>query len=141
MKSSSPRKFGFTLIEILVVVAIMGVLLSIVMENIGSAQARSRDHKRIADIKAIQLALEQYYDGNNTFPLTGNLSLLAPAYLPSIQTDPSTKAQYDYAGLTNSFCIGAQLEIVATSSLADDAGCSTGATPANPADYYTLKNP
>ncbi|MEI7777687.1 MAG: type II secretion system protein [bacterium] len=143
MKSSSIRKNGFTLIEILVVVSIMGILLSIVMENIGSAQARSRDHKRISDIKSLQLALEQYYDGNNAFPTAGNLSVLAPAYVPSIQTDPSTKAPYDYStGLNNnSFCLGAQLEITSTTSLSDDAGCSTGVTPTNPANYYTLRNP
>ncbi len=139
MKSLSFKKTGFTLIEILVVIAIMGVLLSIVMENIGSAQARSRDHKRISDIKSLQLALEQYYDGNNIFP--SDLSVLAPAYVPSIQSDPSTHAPYDYSNTNNSFCLGAQLEITSTSSLSDDAGCPTGVTPTKPANYYTLRNP
>ena len=143
MKSPSIRKTGFTLIEILVVVSIMGILLSIVMENIGSAQSKSRDHKRISDIKSLQLALEQYYDGNNAFPAAGNLSVLAPAYVPSIQTDPSTGAQYDYLTTlgNNSFCLGTQLEATAITSLSDNAGCSTGVTPTNSANYYTLKNP
>ncbi|PIS08253.1 hypothetical protein COT76_02470, partial [Candidatus Berkelbacteria bacterium CG10_big_fil_rev_8_21_14_0_10_33_10] len=53
---------GFTLIELLVVIAIIGILAGVVVVNVGSAQAKARDAKRISDMKAIQTALEMYYN-------------------------------------------------------------------------------
>ncbi len=53
---------GFTLIELLVVIAIIGVLASIVLASLNSARQKSRDARRIADVKQLQLALELYYD-------------------------------------------------------------------------------
>ena len=53
---------GFTLIELLVVIAIIGVLASVVLASLNTARKKSRDARRIADIKQIQLALELYFD-------------------------------------------------------------------------------
>ena len=55
---------GFTLVELLVVIAIIGILASIVMVGLGGAKQKSRDSKRVADIKNIQLALSLYYNDN-----------------------------------------------------------------------------
>src|SRR5262249_8269252 len=55
-----------------------------------SSKAKSRDAKRVADLKVIQLALETYYNDNGTFPLT--LAALTPNYLPSLPSDPSSSA-------------------------------------------------
>ena len=60
-KNKSTR--GFTLIELLVVIAIIGVLATVVLASLNSARRKSRDARRITDIKQIQLALELYYDG------------------------------------------------------------------------------
>jgi prepilin-type N-terminal cleavage/methylation domain-containing protein len=60
---------GFTLIELLVVVAIIGVLATIVLSSLSDARARSRDAKRLADIRTIQAALEVYYVDNGVYPL------------------------------------------------------------------------
>ena len=53
-------KKGFTLIELLVVIAIIGILASVVLASLNSARKKSRDARRVADIKQIQLALELY---------------------------------------------------------------------------------
>ena len=54
---------GFTLIELLVVIAIIGVLATVVLASLNSARRKSRDARRVTDIKQLQLALELYYDG------------------------------------------------------------------------------
>ncbi len=59
-QNSKPNK-GFTLIEILIVVAIIGLLSSVILVGLGSFRARGRDARRIADLREVQQALELYY--------------------------------------------------------------------------------
>jgi len=61
-------KQGFTLIELLVVIAIIGILSSVVLASLNSAREKSRDARRVSDIKQLQLALELYFDDNGTYP-------------------------------------------------------------------------
>ncbi len=51
---------GFTLIELLVVIAIISVLSSLFISNYMEVRKKSRDAKRMADLKEIQKALELY---------------------------------------------------------------------------------
>ena len=64
------QKKGFTLIELLVVVAIIGLLATLSMVAFNSAKAKTRDTRRVADIKQIQTALAMYYADNNGYPAT-----------------------------------------------------------------------
>ncbi len=59
---------GFTLVELLVVISIIGLLSSIVLTTVNSARAKARDARRIADFKQIQTALEFYYDKYGVYP-------------------------------------------------------------------------
>jgi len=77
---------GFTLIELLVVIAIIGILASIIAVSLGSARAKGRDAKRISDIRTIQLALEEYYNDNGSYP-TGIYSGQLANYLPTVPLD------------------------------------------------------
>jgi len=61
-------KKGFTLIELLVVIAIIAMLSSLSVVALNSARAKSRDARRLSDIKQIRTALEMYYDNNQTYP-------------------------------------------------------------------------
>ena len=58
----------FTLIELLVVIAIIGLLSSVVMASLRTAREKSRDSKRLRDLKELQTALYFYYNDNNAFP-------------------------------------------------------------------------
>ena len=59
---------GFTLVEILIVVGIIGLLASVVLSGLGSTRARGRDARRIADIRQAQQALELYYAKCQVYP-------------------------------------------------------------------------
>lgn len=59
---------GFTLLEILVVISIIGLLIAMGSVSYSTAQKKGRDARRKGDIKAIQNALEEYYSVNSTYP-------------------------------------------------------------------------
>ncbi|OGE74058.1 MAG: hypothetical protein A3I07_01240 [Candidatus Doudnabacteria bacterium RIFCSPLOWO2_02_FULL_42_9] len=61
---------GFTLIELLVTVAIIGILAAVVLVNLNSARQKSRDARRLADIRQIITALEIFYNDNSGYPDT-----------------------------------------------------------------------
>lgn len=66
MKRSQSK--GFTLIELLVVIAIIGLLSTLAVVALNSARQRSRDAKRVSDIRQIQTALELGFSETNNYP-------------------------------------------------------------------------
>ncbi len=130
------REGGFTLIELLVVIAIIGILSSVVLASLNSARAKSRDARRVADVKQLQLALELYFDSCGRYPadssnaLATSLSDGCPSgttfgdFIASIPVDPSTGTAYRYADTGtsgSSYHLGADLESSSHSSLDADA--------------------
>ena len=59
---------GFTLLELLIVIVIIGILALLIIPNITSAPKKARDTTRKTDLKAIQKALEEYFVSNNAYP-------------------------------------------------------------------------
>lgn len=66
------NKKGFTLVELLVVIAIIGVLSTLAVVSLNNARQKSRDAKRISDIKQIQTALELYFIDEQSYPVQGS---------------------------------------------------------------------
>ncbi len=78
---------GFTLIELMVVVLIIGILVAVAIPMFGSAADRTRDTTCIANLRAIGGALEQYKAEYNTSAAT--LDQIVNAYfLKNPPTDP-----------------------------------------------------
>ena len=65
---------GFTLIEMLVVIAIIGLLSSVVIIGLSGAREKARDAKRLSDIRQIQNGLEVAYTAVLGYPaaISGN---------------------------------------------------------------------
>lgn len=63
-------KKGFTLIELLVVIAIIALLSTLSIIALNSARVKSRDARRLSDIRQIRTALEMYFDQNSKYPET-----------------------------------------------------------------------
>jgi len=59
---------GFTLIEILIVVAIIAILASVVLVGLGPTQQAGRDARRISDLSEAQNGLELYYNKCGFYP-------------------------------------------------------------------------
>jgi prepilin-type N-terminal cleavage/methylation domain-containing protein len=73
----SARK-GFTLLEILVVIAIIGILASIIIFAIDKAKQSSRDAQRLSDMREVSGALELYYSDNGQYPALPQADLAYP---------------------------------------------------------------
>lgn len=62
------RNSGFTLLELLVVISIVGLLTAVITVNALQSGQKSRDAKRQADIRALQSAVELYKNKNGRYP-------------------------------------------------------------------------
>lgn len=71
------RQTGFTLIELLVVIAIIGLLASVVLLSLNSAREKSRNAKRLADVRQIASALELYFNDCGGYPIEATAVTLA----------------------------------------------------------------
>jgi prepilin-type N-terminal cleavage/methylation domain-containing protein len=90
------KEKGFTLIEIVLVLAIAGLILVIVFLAVSGAQKNRRDTQRKSDNARLLSQVEAYASNNNgTYPPAGNF----PAtYLPSNFNDPLSGGPYGGAG-------------------------------------------
>lgn len=96
---------GFTLIELLVVIAIIGLLSTLAVVALNSARQKSRDSKRVADIKQVQTALELFFaDSADGYPAGSALTLggTGAANLSSGADFDDTASGTTYMGLVPS---------------------------------------
>lgn len=71
------ERTGFTLLELMVVMAVIGMLAAMIFPNLGRARTRARTAKALSELKTIELALMEYYADYSGFPT--NLGMSPPA--------------------------------------------------------------
>ena len=74
MLSLKQKQSGFTIVELLIVIVIIGILAGLVITTFVGIQARGRDSERQTDIKAIQGQLEAYFANNGGYPVLADLN-------------------------------------------------------------------
>jgi general secretion pathway protein G len=76
------KQRGFTIVELLIVIAVIAILAAIVLTSYQGTQAQARDAKRKSDVKALIDALEVYYQDNGFYPPSdaGTLSTAINGY-------------------------------------------------------------
>ena len=104
---------GFTLLELLIIIVILGVLTTLIMGNFFTSLKKGRDAQRKGDLEQIQRSLEMYYEDKKAYPLTAAFDLThgysfcesavrqnclatEKAYMLKLPRDPSGGQSYGY---------------------------------------------
>lgn len=136
---------GFTLVELLVVVAIAGILATLITANFIGVRQRARDSQRKSDLRQIQSALELYRADQGNYPTTipncgtslGSPDCTTSSYMRKVPSDPSGST-YTYSSNGTIYSIIACLE-----NLNDPEKDSPNTAPCSGTTNfsYTLSNP
>lgn len=59
---------GFTIVELLIVIVVIGILAALVLNTFAGVQKRARDTERQTDITAVASQLEKYYTDKGNYP-------------------------------------------------------------------------
>lgn len=101
---------GFTLLELLIVIVIIGLLSAIIMGALNSARASSRDSKDITELKSVVNALNLYFSANGYYPAVASTLTTPVAYIPSIPAGIYYTGLSGSGGQCASYHVGVSLE-------------------------------
>ncbi|HXR50034.1 MAG TPA: prepilin-type N-terminal cleavage/methylation domain-containing protein [Verrucomicrobiae bacterium] len=74
MISLKKRNQGFTIVELLIVIVVIGILALLVITTYSGIQAKARNAKRQSDLKSIQTQLEAFFSQNGYYPSLTDLN-------------------------------------------------------------------
>jgi len=106
------KKKGFTLIELMIVVAIIGILAAIAIPNMVYTKKKAKLSACKSNLKNIAAALDMYAgDNNDTYPTTGTTPaadagvLITAGYMQKGVTCPVSKTDYTYTMLIDVYTV------------------------------------
>ncbi len=68
------KQDGFTIVELLIVIIVIGILAGLIITTFSDFRRKSRNSERQNDIKFVQQAVENYYAQNEKYPTLANLN-------------------------------------------------------------------
>lgn len=124
MHYTHSKRLAFTLIEVLIVVAILIVLMAALTVTVIPSLSKGRDGRRKADLHKIATALEEYYSDKGMYPDQISVTNVSDCgedtvlheYLPDVPCDPITKRPYAYYPRT---CAGGLCKIYGIYAILD----------------------
>lgn len=112
-RRSRPGERGFTLIELMVVVAIIAILAGILIPNFVNARAQAQTAACESNLRSIATSLELYYTDNQVYPTASNASVQPSlltsngvAYLDNTPKDPAAQTASAAYSLTTTQASG-----------------------------------
>lgn len=94
---NTKTKHGFTLIELIVVIAIIALLTTVVIASLNSARQKGSDAGKIRALAEVRNALNVYFNdsmgGNGTYPVGNNLTILVTKKYITGSIDSNIKYQ------------------------------------------------
>jgi prepilin-type N-terminal cleavage/methylation domain-containing protein len=138
MISLKKRQSGFTIVELLIVIVVIGILAALVITTYGGIQSKARNSKRQVDLQSLQTQLEAFFSQNGFYPSNADIngSVWRAAQMKSLDigamTDPLNPGQANpQLKITTAVAADKQYSYVVT----DSAGASCEATDTNCAKY------
>jgi len=111
------QKRGFTLLETLIIITIIGILVAIGLTSYTNIQARARDTKRKNDLDSLQEAVELYHLDYDTYPASalidwgGSFTDGSTVYMAEVPQDPSGNTYvYEYLEAEDGYRLYSTLE-------------------------------
>jgi prepilin-type N-terminal cleavage/methylation domain-containing protein len=74
MISLKRKQSGFTIVELLIVIVVIGILAALVVTTFSGIQRKARNAERESDVKAVHTQLEAYFNEQNTYPTLANMN-------------------------------------------------------------------
>lgn len=117
---------GFTLMELLIVIAIIGILAAAVLASLDAGKEKSQDSRRVAELKEIQKALNLYFVDHGHYPregfgedtgsgiicptCTGGINTILADYMTEVPQDPNHDGVSYYYYYDGRHACGGQLD-------------------------------
>ncbi|MDP2860655.1 MAG: type II secretion system protein [bacterium] len=103
------KKKGFTLVELMVVIAVIGILAGVALVSLNTSRAKARDVQRKTNIASVQRALEMAYADCGFYPYVdgvcaGTATMLAAGF--PIETPVAPQTATDYYGSLIAWLVG-----------------------------------
>jgi prepilin-type N-terminal cleavage/methylation domain-containing protein len=138
-----PAENGFTLIEMLVVIVIIGVLMSVGLFSYAGIGKSARDTKRKDDLNTLQKEFEAFYQINGAYPVGDDADECFASLIVSIPTaihptDPDDGSEYTWHNCSaQAYCLCTTDKLEIQKGNASDLGCTFVTTGG---DYYCVRN-
>jgi general secretion pathway protein G len=139
MQPLKESNHGFTLLEILLIVALLAILLVFFLGNNMSSLKKAYDSKRKEHLDKIKISLQEYYSDKQCYPKELECNQVISPYFDPVPCDPQTNKSYRYVVPDGEcpqwFTVYTRLQMDTDPDITK-AGCTSGCGPIGEETHY-----